>query len=85
MADYAKIKVQLEKLNSSPVGQLSKGSAPDISSLPGMVVKTQTEMNGQKVTSTLISVKEQPVDASVFETPKGYQEMTQPGLPRPGQ
>lgn len=82
--DYAKIKVQMDKLNDSPIAQLSKGSAPDISSLPGMVVKTQTEMNGQKVTSTLVSVKEQLVDASVFETPKGYQEMSQPmGGPGP--
>ena len=77
--DYARIKSEMDKLNNSPIAQLSKGSAPDISTLPGMVVKTQTEMNGQKVTSTLISVKEQPVDASVFQTPKGYQEMTQPG------
>ena len=77
--NYSKIKVQMDKLNDSPIAQLSKGSAPDISSLPGMVVKTQTEMNGQKVTSTLVSAKEQSVDASVFEMPKGYQEMTQPG------
>ena len=83
--NYSRIKTQMDKLNESPIARLSKGSAPDISSLPGMVVKTQTEMNGQKVTSTLVSVKEQPVDDSVFETPKGYQEMTPPaGGPAPG-
>jgi len=77
--NYAKIKVQMDKLNNSPVAQISKGSAPDVSTLPGMVVKTQMEMNGQKVTSTLVSVNEQSVDASIFETPKDYQAMTQPG------
>jgi hypothetical protein len=78
--DYSQIKVQMDKLNNSPIGQISKGTAPDISTLPGMVVKTQMEMNGQKVTSTLVSAKEQSVDASIFQTPQGYQEITQPGL-----
>jgi hypothetical protein len=84
--DYSKIKVQMNKLNESPIAQLSKGSTPDVNTLPGMVVKTQMEMNGQKVTSTLLSVKEQSVDAFIFDTPKDYQEMTQPGAgPAPGQ
>ena len=77
--DYANIKVQMDKLNNSPIAQISKGTAPDVSTLPGMVVKTQMEMNGQKVTSTLVSAKEQSVDASIFQTPQGYQEITQPG------
>ena len=58
---------------------MSKGAAPDVNTLPGMVVKTQMEMNGQKVTSTLVSAKESSVDASIFQTPKDYQQMNQPG------
>jgi hypothetical protein len=77
--DYADIKVQMDKLNNSPIAQISKGTAPDVSTLPGMVIKTQMEMNGQKVTSTLVSAKEQSVDASIFQIPQGYHEMTQPG------
>jgi hypothetical protein len=76
--NYAKIKVQMDKLNNSPVAQISKGTAPDVSTLPGMVIKTQMEKDGQKVTSTLVSAQEESVDASIFETPKDYQEMTQP-------
>jgi len=84
--DYAKIKVQMDKLNNSPVAQFSKGAAPDVGTLPGMVVKTQMEMNGQKITSTLVSAKEESVDASIFETPKDYQEVAQPGAgPAPNQ
>ncbi len=75
----AKIKVQMDKLNHSPVGELSKGLSPDISALPGVVVRTQTEMSGQNVTSTLISAKEETVAPSVFEVPGDYQQMTQPG------
>ncbi|MGA9777885.1 MAG: DUF4412 domain-containing protein [Limisphaerales bacterium] len=81
--DYAKIKVQMDKLNDSPIAQMSKGVAPDVNTLPGMVVKTQMEMNGQKVTSTLVSAKESSVDASIFQTPKDYQPMTQPGSGAP--
>lgn len=76
--DYATIKAQMDKLNNSPAARISKGTAPDASTLPGMVIKTQMEMHGQKVTSTLISAKEEPVAASIFEIPKDYQEMTQP-------
>lgn len=76
--NYAKIKTEMDKLNNSPVAQMSKGAAPDISTLPGMVVKTQSEMNGQTITSTLISATEEPVDVSIFEAPKDYHEMTQP-------
>lgn len=77
--NYSKIKAEMNKMEESPMAKISRGAAPDANTLPGMVVKTVTEMNGQKATSTLVSVKEQPVDASVFEMPKDYHVMTQPG------
>jgi Domain of unknown function (DUF4412) len=76
--NYSKIKGQMDKLNNSPVAQMSKEMSPDIGSLPGMVVKTQVELKGQKVTSTLVSIKEESVAAAVFEAPKDYHEMVQP-------
>lgn len=79
--NYSKIKAQLDKLNDSPVAQIGRGLTPDDRTLPGMVVKTQMEMNDQKVTTTLVSVKEQPVDASVFQAPKDYQSIAQPAQP----
>jgi hypothetical protein len=85
--NYARIKVQMDKLSNSPVAQMSKDTSPDVGALPGMVVKTQMEMNGQKVTSSLVSVKEESVDASIFEAPKDYHEMAQPAMskqPSPG-
>jgi len=53
--------------------------SPDISTLPGMVVKSQADMAGQKVITTLISAKEETVESSAFEAPKDYQDMAQPG------
>jgi peroxiredoxin len=76
--NYAKINEQLRKLNESVAAGMAKGMGPDPKSLPGMAVKTVAEVLGQKVTTTLVSVKEEPIDASVFEMPKDYHEMTQP-------
>ncbi len=76
--NYARIKVQMDKLSNSPVAQMSKDTSPAVCALPGMVVKTQMEVNGQKLTSTLVSVKEESVDASAFDVPKDYKLMTQP-------
>jgi hypothetical protein len=79
--NFAQLKVQLERLNQSPMGQMSKGMAPDTSALPGMVVKTKARVQGQDITTTLISAKEEPVDATVFDIPKDYQEMGAPMMP----
>ena len=79
--NYAEIKTQLDKLSKSSFGQMSKGIAPDTSTLPGMVVKTKAEVQGQEITMTLISAQEEPVDASAFEIPKDYQEMNSPAMP----
>jgi hypothetical protein len=75
------IKEQLAKVKKSTAGGMSKGMAPDDSALPGMVVKTQAEVLGQKITTTLVSVKEETLDASLFDVPKdySYQDMPQPG------
>jgi hypothetical protein len=79
--NYDKVKVQLDKLNKSPIAGLAGGMTPDMSALPGVVVKSEGEFAGQKFVTTLTSVKEEPVDAALFEVPKDYQEMAQPALP----
>ena len=79
--DFAQLKIQLEKLSKSPMGQMSKGMAPDTSTLPGMVVKTVAEVQGQEFTTTLVSAREEAVDAAAFDIPKDYQAMDTPALP----
>jgi hypothetical protein len=77
--NYDNIKADLDKLdewNSSGVG---KGMEPDLRLLPGMVVKKQTAVggrigNGQLVIISLVSVKIEPVDSTVFEVPSDYAE-----------
>jgi hypothetical protein len=77
--DYASFKTELQKINNSSAAGMAKGLTPDLAELPGMVVKSETETNGQKFTTSLVSLKKVPVDAALFEVPADYQEMGRPG------
>jgi hypothetical protein len=54
---------------------------PDESTLPGPAIKSEVTAQGQKITSTLVSVKEQDLDAKDFEVPADYKSMALPGAP----
>ena len=74
---YAAIKADRDKIDEWEHSGVAKGMSPDLRLLPGMVVKTQTAVggrqdNGQLVTVTLVSVKIEPVNPSVFEVPVDY-------------
>jgi hypothetical protein len=70
--NYEKIKVAMDKLG------LYAGLARlnEMITLPGMVVKSQIilkrDAGALTSTATLISLKEEPVDASAFEVPSDY-------------
>ncbi|HUB86450.1 MAG TPA: DUF4412 domain-containing protein [Verrucomicrobiae bacterium] len=76
--DFDKIKIYLKKLEESPAGQMMRGDSPDGNTLPGMVVKSEKVAHGDIITETLISAKEQPVNASDFDVPDDYRII---GLP----
>lgn len=76
--DIAKFEIQLKKLDESPANQMTKGDLPETSTLPGIVIKSQIMAHGDKITKTLISAKEEPVDASDFQIPDDYRIV---GLP----
>lgn len=79
--DYAKIKAEMDKVNQMASGGIAKGMGPDLGNLPGVAVKTRAEIGGTQITTTLVSAKSGPVDAALFEMPKGYTEMAAPTLP----
>ena len=74
--DYARIRTDLAVLDKSAAD--SNSLDPELSKLPGMVVKSQAAGSGQTITVTLVSAKEEPVDASLFQTPANYKELPQP-------
>lgn len=54
---------------------------PQANDFPGMVVKSEMQVQGNKSTSELVSAKEEAVDEAVFKQPEGYQEMKMPTAP----
>jgi hypothetical protein len=75
--NYAALLQQMRQLENG-MGNVMKNVAPSPSEFPGMPVKTEIEMGPQKIVTTLISVKDEPVAESEFEVPAGYTEMTAP-------
>ena len=72
---------QLDILESAPTAAPAGGLAPRTKDLPGMPLKMQMEMSGQKVTITLLSAKEENVDPAIFKIPAGYKELPAPPAP----
>jgi hypothetical protein len=75
----AALKAFEKQMRSGFFGGMQLG--PDTTKLPGPAIKTETTMQGAKITNTITSVKEQDVDAKEFDVPTGYQSMALPGAP----
>jgi hypothetical protein len=71
--DGAAILKQLQVLNSE---HLQQGDAkmPDYADFPGVPVKTVISVGGTEITTTLVSLKQDPVNDAEFEVPKDYHE-----------
>ena len=78
--NYANVAQQMTTLQGGSLGEMAKGLMPDPKEFPGIAVKTEMNMQGQKVTTTVLSIKEEPVDAAIFTIPADYKEMTSPAL-----
>lgn len=70
--DYESIRTDLAKLDRFDASGPHKGAQPELSLLPGMIVKAEKTTGGRKVTTTLIVAMVEPVDASLFEMPADY-------------
>jgi hypothetical protein len=70
--DYESIRTELAKIDRFDASGPHKNAQPELSLLPGMVVRTQKTAGGHNVTITLVSAKVEPVDASLFELPPDY-------------
>jgi hypothetical protein len=71
----------LAKFRQGSLAEMTKAFAPDTSTLPGVPVKTETDFNGQKVVTELLSATEATVDPTEFQAPAGYTEMKMPVMP----
>ncbi len=81
--NYDRVKEQFDRLSKSSAMNAQKGVTPDTTTLPGVVVKTEMDASGQKFTSTVLSAKEEELDATIFDPPQDYKEMVRPDPPAP--
>ncbi|MGB7747954.1 MAG: DUF4412 domain-containing protein [Verrucomicrobiia bacterium] len=75
--DYARIQTDLALLDKA-AADANNTQNPELSKLPGMVVRSQVAGGKQTITVTLVSAREESMDASLFQIPAGYKEMPQP-------
>jgi hypothetical protein len=74
--DYARIRIDYAVLDKTAGADTDM--TPALSTLPGMVVRSQVAGGGQTITLALISAKEGPLDASLFGIPRDYKEVPRP-------
>jgi len=70
--NYKLIQAELAKVDLYNRGGGHRNGQPELSLLPGMVVKSEIATDGQRGTNTLVAAKVEPVDASLFEVPADY-------------
>ncbi|HEV2693472.1 MAG TPA: DUF4412 domain-containing protein [Verrucomicrobiae bacterium] len=70
--NYKAIQTELAKVDVYNRAGAHRNGQPELSLLPGMVLRTEISTDGQKGTNTLVSATVDAVDASQFELPAGY-------------
>ena len=75
----AAILKQLQSINPE-VWRASNTQMPDYRDFPGLPIKTVLSMAGNQITTTLISIKEDPLSDAEFTVPKDFQEMKLPDM-----
>jgi hypothetical protein len=74
--DFARIRTDIAALDK--IAGADNDTSPELSTLPGMVVRSEVTGGGQTLSLALISAKEGPLDASLFGVPRDYKELPQP-------
>ena len=78
--NYQAVLAQLEKFQAGGISAMGKGLMPELKDFPGMMIKTEIDMGGKKIITTLLSAKEENVDPAVFNIPANYKEISSPTL-----
>ena len=80
--NYAAVQEQLKNAgqHAQQARQRCKNSVPDTSNIKGLPVKTQIVKDGQTVTITIASAKDEPVADADMVPPEGYSEVKMPSF-----
>ncbi|HEY2124885.1 MAG TPA: DUF4412 domain-containing protein, partial [Chthoniobacterales bacterium] len=77
--DGAAILKQLQAIKSN-IWSSANGNAADYRDFPGFPVKTVLEMGSNTVTTTLVSVRQDPLNDADFAIPNDFKELKAPDL-----
>jgi hypothetical protein len=75
----AEILKQLQAVVPAAWNDLAKGML-DYRDLPGFPLRTQVKLADEEVTSTVVSIKQDPLSEAEFSPPKDFQEMKMPNV-----
>lgn len=75
----ADIVKQLQAMTPDAWGVTAQGM-PDYRDFPGLPLRSRVSLGAQQITSTLVSVKQDPIADAEFAPPKGFEEMKMPDL-----
>ena len=82
--DGAAILKQLQSLNSE-VWNPKRMGVPDYRDFPGLPLKTVVSVSGSEITTTLTSIKQDPLNDAEFAIPADFQEVKMPEMNAPPQ
>lgn len=68
------LQAQLDRMQELGVNGAVATYMPPKGKVPGLRLRTELELKGQRVAYTILSVKEEPVEAAHFTIPIGYRE-----------
>ena len=68
------VQAQLDRMQELGVNGAVASYMPPKGQIPGLRLRTEIDLKGQKVAYTILSVKEEPVEAAHFTIPSGYRE-----------
>jgi hypothetical protein len=78
--NYQGILSQMGKVQSGGMSAMAKGVMPDLKDFPGLPIKTEMDLGGKKLTTLIVSAKEEAIDPTIFKIPNGYKEISAPDL-----
>jgi len=81
--NFQAIRAELAKLDHFNDTGPHRNAQPMLSQLPGMVVKSVSTIKKNALTNTLVAVKVEPVEDSLFKVPAGYTLYQRPENKKP--
>ena len=77
------ITAAMAKFQQGGLAGMTREFTPDFSGIAGVPIKSEVDLNGQKIVTQLESAKDEPADPTAYQVPTDYTEMKMPGIPAP--